>query len=433
MIGTRASTGAGGPLVSGWEPGWTLISATVLLGIVAVVWWCVRKLLTRRPAIGAPRLSRDAVRAALLTLSRPDGAFRVRDGGSEGVDLVAESTSDGRLVRKTVRVLMVLDAEQRVVRSSRAIDIEGSGFDGTVYDPKTGWFPSLNERTGQCGDEPPMPERRHLRRGAAAAMKRELRDTVLRAGWTWRDVIYLRRRGIPVPWSSPDSPPTVLLGGAVLLLGLLTLTGGISETVSLVDLLASAKRTEARIVELTAPESPDSSMPGRRAWYATVEYTADGQRFTLRTSTGDDPPEGDTMPVRYDPADPSDAYLEADGPDIIAPLLFGIGGIVSTPFGAVLLAAGRRKARLHAWLRQEGQEVWAAARVGFDCSVTVDGRHPYVIHAEWRDERTGRTHTAKSGHLHDDPAPRLPGRTRVRVLYDPGNPDRNMVDLDALR
>jgi hypothetical protein len=115
------------------------------------------------------------------------------------------------------------------------------------------------------------------------------------------------------------------------------------------------------------------------------------------------------------------------------PIFFAVGGIPMTAVDVVMLLVERSTGRLRAWLRQEGREVWAPARVEIDASLKLNGRHPHVVHAEWRDERTGRTHTAKSEHLPDDPSPRLTGRTHVRVLYDPSDPDRNMVDLDAVR
>jgi hypothetical protein len=169
-----------------------LIGVVVLLGVAAAVWWSVRKLRTRRPAVGVPKRGIDAVRAALLALNRPDGVFRVRDGAPEGVNLVAEVRTDGRVFRTTSLIQMVLDAERRVVRSCRAIDIRGVEFDGVVYDPEQGWFPSLGEPAGE--------------RHRARAVQRELRDTVLRAGWTWRGVLFLRRRGVRVPWVGRDKP-----------------------------------------------------------------------------------------------------------------------------------------------------------------------------------------------------------------------------------
>jgi hypothetical protein len=38
-----------------------------------------------------------------------------------------------------------------------------------------------------------------------------------------------------------------------------------------------------------------------------------------------------------------------------------------------------------------------------------------------------------SDYSRHEPGPGLRGRTHVRVLYDPADPDRNVVDLNAVR
>jgi hypothetical protein len=118
----------------------------------------------------------------------------------------------------------------------------------------------------------------------------------------------------------------------------------------------------------------------------------------------------------------------------LGPMIVGGMGIVFTAFGAVLFVKGRREQRQREWLLENGREVWAEiADIGVDFGVEIHGRHPYVVHARWYDESSGRTHTATSDYLRNDPGPDLVDRTHVRVLYDPTDPHRNLVDLDALR
>ena len=45
---------------------------------------------TKRPSASAPVLSPDEVRKRLLNVNRPTAPFQITDGGSEGVDLIAE-------------------------------------------------------------------------------------------------------------------------------------------------------------------------------------------------------------------------------------------------------------------------------------------------------------------------------------------------------
>jgi hypothetical protein len=64
--------------------------------------------------------------------------------------------------------------------------------------------------------------------------------------------------------------------------------------------------------------------------------------------------------------------------------------------------------------------------------IRLNGRCPFVVHASWVDEQTGRTHTARSDHLPQHPGPDLPAQ-RVRVLFDPADPDRNLIDVTSVR
>lgn len=229
-----------------------------------------------------------------------------------------------------------------------------------------------------------------------------------------------------------------IVGGIFGLVGLVLLCAGIALAASTASFLASAQRTDGTVVEVTArtttTRSSDGHFRSRTSWYPTVEFTVGGRRYSFQSSTGSNPPsykEGEGVPVAYDPDDPSDARIASFWSAFLAPLIVGGLGLVFTPIGAVFFVKGRRIARLRAWLWEQGEQVWAEIEhVGRDFRVRVNRRHPYVVRATWQDERTGRTYTAASDYLRDDPGPRLRGQARVRVLYDPADPDRNLVDLN---
>ncbi|WP_285579130.1 DUF3592 domain-containing protein [Actinoallomurus iriomotensis] len=231
-----------------------------------------------------------------------------------------------------------------------------------------------------------------------------------------------------------------IVGGVFGLVGLVLLCVGIAVAASTASFLASADRADGTVVALTARTNTTRSSSGHvrtsTHWYPTVRFTVDGRSYSFQSSTGNNPPayeEGDGVPVAYDPDDPSDARIASFWSAFLAPLIVGGLSMVFTPIGAVLFVRGRRIQRLRARLWSQGRQVWAKIeRVGRDLGTEVNGRHPYVVHASWQDERTGRTYTATSDNLRNDPGPRLRGRTHVRVLYDPADPDRNLVDLDAL-
>jgi Protein of unknown function (DUF3592) len=228
-----------------------------------------------------------------------------------------------------------------------------------------------------------------------------------------------------------------IIGVVFGLIGVVVLGVGTALAVSTARFQASAERTEGTVVALSERTSTSSGGGSSTSWYPTVEYTVDGRPYSFDSPVGANPPayaEGDTVPVAYDPADPSDAQIASFWSAYFAPMVLGGLGIVFTPIGVALLVVGRRSLLRRRKLLQDGREVWAEiAQVGVEFGVKINGRHPYVVHATWYDERTGRTHIATSDHLRADPGPGLLGRTHVRVLYDPADPDRNVVDLDSVR
>ena len=62
-------------------------------------------------------------------------------------------------------------------------------------------------------------------------------------------------------------------------------------------------------------------------------------------------------------------------------------------------------------------------------TVAVDERVPVLYDPDGPDARIERIHTASSDHLWGHPGPVLMDGRPVRVLFDPADPDRNLVDL----
>ncbi|MGP3919121.1 DUF3592 domain-containing protein [Nonomuraea sp. 10N515B] len=146
-----------------------------------------------------------------------------------------------------------------------------------------------------------------------------------------------------------------IVGGIFGLIGLVLLCVGIALAASTASFLASANQTEGTVAGVTARTTTTRSSDGhiRRStsWYPTVEFTVDGRRYSFLSSTGSNPPshkEGESVPVAYDPDDPSNARVASFWSAFLAPLIVGGIGVMFTPIGAVLFAKGRRIARLRA-------------------------------------------------------------------------------------
>jgi hypothetical protein len=81
---------------------------------------------TKRPAAGAAVLSADEVRKRLLSVNRPTAPYRVIDGASQGVDVIAEwkivDASWHEIfakagLTKTFNIFMKLHPEEHEVRA----------------------------------------------------------------------------------------------------------------------------------------------------------------------------------------------------------------------------------------------------------------------------------------------------------------------------
>ena len=104
-------------------------------------------------------------------------------------------------------------------------------------------------------------------------------------------------------------------------------------------------------------------------------------------------------------------------------LLLGGGGLV-------YLAVRRSR---HEELLASGVRIQAEITDVYpDASMTVNGRHPYRIACQYRDEGTKTIYTFRSEPLLFDPGAYLEGRRTVDVCVDRDRFDRYVVDVSEL-
>ncbi|MFI9346260.1 hypothetical protein ACIG0D_34130 [Streptomyces sp. NPDC052773] len=158
---------------------------------------------TRRPEDGVTPAPLEEVRTALLGLNRPDVPYVIRDGAAEDADLVAEWRMNEPAwqafflesqLSRAVRIRMRLVQEEHEVRA-----LEEQWEVTRVGDP-----PRL-QISSQYSRGPDRTVSRHwtIGRGESgrlevtetfrfdgADLRNPLRDAVLKAGWTWRGVVF---------------------------------------------------------------------------------------------------------------------------------------------------------------------------------------------------------------------------------------------------
>jgi hypothetical protein len=222
----------------------------------------------------------------------------------------------------------------------------------------------------------------------------------------------------------------LLLFGAIFgLVGLLIFCAGIGFA-KFGHIISNTAKAEGRVVALDDRGFPRVSFLDPRDGRT---YTFEGSFNTKRVDWVSLSYEVDEMvPVAFDPDNPSGAVLDWGGRVALPVWFMALGGPFALSGGIVTLLAVRTRAR-HRWLLANGRERWAdIEEISRNTRVELNGRNPYIVRAHWRDELSGRHHTATSDYIWQDPSRELAGQ-QVRVLFDPADPDRNVIDITTTR
>ena len=155
---------------------------------------------TKRPGSDVAPHAAEDVRAALLSLNGPDVPYVVRDGAPEGADLVAE----WRLMEPAWRPFFARTQLSRRIRVRMRLVPAGHVVRALDEHWKVKWVEGVPvSREYGRGPVSTKSKQWTVGRGAegglemtetfsfdSSDLKDPLRDAVLRAGWTWRGVVF---------------------------------------------------------------------------------------------------------------------------------------------------------------------------------------------------------------------------------------------------
>jgi len=158
---------------------------------------------TKRPAAGTPVRSAEEVKQALLGLNRPTAPYRLVDGKSEQVDLIAEwriveaswyEVFSKAGLSKTFRIYLKLDPEKHEVRASDReytlewsvgvpkLSLAVSSFKGQIQEVEFG--------TAYAFTETLAPGQVYNYRFNTKEIKQPIQDAVTSSGWTYRGIAF---------------------------------------------------------------------------------------------------------------------------------------------------------------------------------------------------------------------------------------------------
>lgn len=170
-----------------------------------------------------------------------------------------------------------------------------------------------------------------------------------------------------------------------------------------------------------APLVSFSTLEGKR-----IEFVPPGHHASPAASRGEQ------VTVLYPPGTPERAEI-ATFSSLWAPtMVLGFLGAIFFGLGGGILLAGLLRGRKRRGLLATGTRVQASYKgVELNLGLSVNGRHPFRVLAQWHDTATSRVHLFTSDNLWFDPSEFMTGDT-ITVFIEPRNPSNYHVDLSFL-
>jgi hypothetical protein len=207
--------------------------------------------------------------------------------------------------------------------------------------------------------------------------------------------------------------------------------------------LAHASRAEGTVIALQ-PRYPNNTSSSNSTLNSSstsitfapmVRFSHDGQVIDFTASTASNPPSyhiGETVPVLYLPSAPFKAKIDSFFSLWGGPLIVGGLGAIFLLIGGLMILLPRLRAQEDDRLMHEGMSVDADLQsVDLNTGVTVNGRSPFRITAQWQDPSTSRMYVFVSRNIWFDPSKYITGQN-IKVFIARGNPKRYYVDLSFL-
>ena len=167
-----------------------------------------------------------------------------------------------------------------------------------------------------------------------------------------------------------------------------------------------------------------------------IDGNGEVQRVTSPQSSSFNSEEiGDTIPILYDPENPTDANIDSFGNLWLGSVLLSVFGLIFFIVGAGMFYLVSRRQGMIKELQARGVRIIATVTsVRESINLSNDHHHSdgWVVNAEWVQPTTGETFEFQSDYLRTDPSFLLADKT-IPVLIDDDNPKRYVVEIDHLK
>lgn len=214
-------------------------------------------------------------------------------------------------------------------------------------------------------------------------------------------------------------------------IGLAMLIGAFLLYSNTQDFLKTAVTANGTVVALVPSRSGDS------VTYAPVVQFQDktGRLIEVKSSSSSNPPsyyEGEIVEVFYQERAPQDAKINGYFSLWGFPTILGGLGILFFLVGFSIILFGKLKNNKVEFLKKNGLPIKAKIKSVFvNGSLTVNGRNPYKISAQWECPESSEVHVFNSENIWFDPTDHISDED-VTVLIEKDNPKKYYVDISFL-
>jgi hypothetical protein len=194
------------------------------------------------------------------------------------------------------------------------------------------------------------------------------------------------------------------------------------------------------VMELSQERSSSREGTSRTVYYPVVQFNTEGGAvIEFRSNFGSNPPshrKGESVPVRYDPAEPQEARIDTPASIWFATWILGGLGAVFTGIPLAFFAVRRQRVRREEELRETGQVVSTQLQSvvqnrNYRMGYRMTRRRPYLILTQWVNPTDGLVYTFRSRNIPYDPTALVQGK-EIHVRVDLANPKRYIMDTSFL-
>lgn len=180
---------------------------------------------------------------------------------------------------------------------------------------------------------------------------------------------------------------------------------------------------------------PQRSSSNGTTYKPVVRFELAGGQMEFADSVSSNPPAyqvGEAVSVLYLESSPNDAKIDSFMSLWFLPTLLGGMGAIFLALGGGLILVPALLRRTDERLLHQGTPIEAEFQgVSVNSSISVNGRCPYRVTAQWLDPATSRMRVFQSHNVWFDPTAYIKDKT-LKVFLDPNNPSRYYMDLSFL-